>query len=209
MKMVLLSSVFPFPPVSWWQLAVRHQEVLLDVHEHFQKMTLRNRYYLTGSQGKHLLSIPLDKGRNQRLPMKDVMADVQSNWQIKHWRTLTSCYGRSPFFEFYADELESLFAKGNSDAVKLADWSVAGIKLIARLLGLKLNIQFTEDFQQEYFEDILDVRFSFPRRENYVVPPLEYHQVFQEKNGFIEDCSILDMLFCEGPGTLYLLENRS
>lgn len=190
----LLSSAIPFPPLSWWRQALQAGNVLLDPLEHYQKMSFRNRYYLAGPQGRQLLSLPLEKGRSQRLPMSQVRIDPASDWKTNHWRTLTSLYGRSPFFEHFSEALRPLFL---DDYELLFDWNLAAMKLICRLFSWNLRITEAETFRKNYPENYTDIRFSFlPNKALH--DPARYHQVFEERTGFLADCSVLDLLFCEG-----------
>ncbi|WP_315815992.1 WbqC family protein [Paraflavitalea speifideaquila] len=54
--------------------------------------------------------------------MKDVRIANRYPWQSQHWKTIVSCYNRSPWFEFYRDELEVLFQKPVNF---LVDWNLA------------------------------------------------------------------------------------
>ena len=60
--------------------------------------------------------------------------------------------------------------------------------------------------------DTLDFRNSiFPKKhrqkEDGAFKPVHYSQVFEDKNGFIPNLSILDLLFCTGPQAILILEN--
>src|SRR5690606_18608824 len=62
-----------------------------------------------GANGPIMLSIPLVGGRNQHSAICSVRIDNSENWQARHWKTITSCYNRSPWFEHFRSELEHLF----------------------------------------------------------------------------------------------------
>lgn len=203
----LLTSIIPFPPISWWQLTLGYDKVLFDVHEHYQKMSFRNRYYLSGPNGKQLMSIPLKNGRNQRQPIGQVIADPKVNWQIKHWRTIQSFYGKSPFFEFFEEDLFKLF-KNDGKEINLLEWSLSGIRLIADLMGVKLKIDFTSAFQKYYTDEVLDIRLTFPQKVNHQLAIPFYNQVFQDRVGFQPDCSVLDLLFCQGRQSAEILMSK-
>lgn len=190
----LLSSSIPFPPLSWWQMALHHNKVLFDPKEHYQKMSYRNRYYLAGPQGKQLLSVPLEKGRNQHTPMERVRIDNKSNWQVNHWRTLTSLYQRAPYFEHFSEKIRPLFL---NHFEFLYDWNQEGIQLISRLFEWAPDYSEAVTYQPAYPENFLDIRPSFLPRNTFK-NNIRYHQVFEERCGFLADCSILDLLFCEG-----------
>lgn len=185
---------------------LRCGSVQLDAHERYQKMSFRNRYYLAGPQGQQLLSVPLKKGRNQRTPAASVLADAQANWQIRHWRTIQSFYGRAPFFEYYADELVPLFEHDGQE-LSLFDWSFSSIERIAKLIGVHLELYRSTEVQNKSPNEVFDIRHSFPEIQDFQLPEIKYHQVFQDRSGFIPNCSILDLLFCKGNQTAEILQS--
>ena len=201
----MISSSMPFPPVSWWIMALEAKNIVLDTAEHYQKMSYRNRYYLTGADGKVLMSLPLQSGRNQRKAVKDVLISKDTEWQSQHWKTITSLYRRSPFFEYYEHLLQPLF---EAEFDSLHAWNKAGIYRVAEVLRLNIQITETEKYISQYSQDnILDIRNTFVPQANPPFPLPEYHQVFVERCGFQADCSILDLLFCEGNHAASLLQH--
>jgi len=186
----------PFPPISWWTLALKDKKITLDHSEHYQKMSYRNRYYLATPQGKQLLSIPLLNGRNQRVPMAEVRIDNRIPWQTQHWRTLISLYNRSPFFQYFEHELLPLFQQ---EFDLLADFNLSGIRLLNQLLKLNLEISITESYKEDYPEET-DIRQSLKpnaTEDDEALNINSYYQVFADRSGFLPNCSILDLLFCE------------
>ncbi len=182
----------PFPPISWWLLAMKDRDVYIDHAEHYQKMSYRNRYYLAAPEGKLLLSIPLEKGRNQRLPMTEVAIDNRTDWQTRHWRSIVSLYNRSPFFQYFEHHIAPLYTQSYD---LLTDFNTASIQLIDRLLELELNIIFLNEYKAHY-PDTEDLRTSLLPNQPEGLHP-HYYQVFADRSGFLPDCSILDLLFCE------------
>jgi len=199
----MISSTIPFPPVSWWVYACRQGQVVFDLAEHYGKMSYRNRYYLASAQGRQLMSIPLHQGRNQRIPVAAVQTDPNTKWQDNHWKTIVSLYGRSPFFPYFDYLLQPLFRK---EYPLLHDFNLEGIALVNRLLDLGLSFSVTHEYRQVYPSGTADLREAFcPGRPDLSLPA--YYQVFAERSGFQADCSILDLLFCEGKqAAAYLAE---
>jgi hypothetical protein len=107
MASFIVCPILPFPNIYWWSFALQSSKILLDEHEHFEKMSFRNRYMLAGANGVITLSIPLQEGRQQRKPMSEIKICNKTDWQKVHWRTLQSVYNRSPYFEFYKNETKS------------------------------------------------------------------------------------------------------
>jgi hypothetical protein len=197
MKPFIVSPVLPFPNIAWWRhFSDPGVTLLLDLQEHFEKMSFRNRYMVAGADGMLTLSIPLAEGRQQRKAMKDVLICNQSRWQLQHWRTLTSVYGRAPYFEHYAPELEPLFI---TPFEHLADFSIAAIRLLQQLTGIVFPVAFTASYQASLPEAAADLRAGF-RTRNYEQGDFRpYYQSFAERHGFLPNLSILDLLFSEGP----------
>ena len=158
-------------------------------------MSFRNRCFLAGAQGIISLSIPLKDGRNQHLPMHEVMISDTENWQARHFKSIRSAYNRSPFFEYYQDELEGLY---NIPVLNLSEWNLICLKWLKEKMDWPAEIRYTEkavSFLSGEFED----------RRNQVVPknyaqwnPVKYRQVFEERTGFFPNLSVLDLLFNTG-----------
>jgi len=191
----MVSSSIPFPPVSWWIYALQSEQVTFDLAEHYQKMSYRNRYYLAAPEGRLLMSLPLEHGRNQRIPVHAVQLSYRTDWQNTQWKTITSLYGRSPFFEYFEHRIAPLFREQKE---YLHEWNIAGIRLICELLKLPLTFTETEDYIKEYPPETTDLRKIFKPQSEQEKEAVFYHQVFEDRTGFIPGCSILDLLFCEG-----------
>ena len=169
--------------------------VIFDVAEHFQKMTDRNKYQVSGANNSIKLSVPLVNGRNQRVPMKEVCVYNDSRWQVQHWRTLVSVYKRTPYFEHYEDSLKPLFEK---EYLYLIDYNRATIQWVKQQLKLKFEEKEATIFEKSYPEGVIDLRFQKTTLQQLS----KYYQVFEDRIGFLPDLSILDLLFSEGPGAI-------
>ncbi|WEK34903.1 MAG: WbqC family protein [Candidatus Pseudobacter hemicellulosilyticus] len=183
--------------------------VRFDIYDRYQKMSFRNRCLVVGAQGPVNLSVPLVEGRDQRRPMKEVRIANDRNWQVQHWRTLTACYNRSPWFEFYRDELEGLFLKKWDF---LVDWNLACWDWVNRKMGLPMTASVTDHYQTYYEEtEWVDLRNKLlPKSILSDFPePVRYPQVFEDRVGFVPHCSILDLLFCEGKNARHILEQAN
>lgn len=174
------------PPVSWCRAVVQAGIVAMEAHEHYQKGSWRNRCEIAGPNGRQLLSVPLMKGKNNKMPIRDVRIAYDEPWQRQHWRSIGTAYGNAPFFEHYAHEMARFYEK---------------------------KYTFLFDFNFELTEFVLLQKMKWPGRilvtDSYqpccpeqpeTLP--RYPQVFEEKNGFLPDLSILDLLMCAGKNGL-------
>jgi WbqC-like protein family len=203
--MILITEFQYFPSVILYKKLNNFSNIVFEQYEYYQKMTFRNRCRVAGAEGSIDLSIPLEKGRDQRSPIKDVRIANSRKWQAEHWKTLLSCYSRSPWFEFYRDELEGLYRRPVSF---LMDWNLACFEWSIHVLELPLKIGFTEAWQKTYPEEgWVDWRGKILPKE-LAISGLVYRQVFEERTGFLPGLSILDLLFCEGKNTRRLLADQ-
>ncbi len=205
--MEIISSLLPFPPVNWWAQIADASTITFDKGEHFEKMSYRNRYTISGANNVNQLSVPLVKGRNQRIPMAEVMIHNAERWQVQHWRTLVSVYKRSPYWEYYEQSLQPLF---ETPFEHLIDFNLASFQWLAKHLKLKTEVQFAETFIANLPADALDLRPVKPAdlRHNADNFP-KYYQVFEDRIGFLPNLSVLDLLFSEGPRTLAWLKQHA
>lgn len=202
----VVSSFIPFPNIYWWLLVADVDYLTFDCAEHFQKMSYRNRYYISGANGLIPLSIPLVAGRNQRCAMKEVQISYAEDWQVQHWRTIVSVYSRTPYFHYYEPGLKKLF---DTKFTFLHEFDLASVQWLAQQLKLKPDIRMADSYIDKYEDDVCDLRFSLnPGIEKTIQEPAPYYQVFADRTGFFPNLSMPDLLFCEGPHTMnWIKEN--
>jgi hypothetical protein len=203
--MTLITEFQDFPSVILFKKLSDFTNIVFEQYEYYKKMSFRNRCRIAGAEGTIDLSIPLAKGRDQRSTIRDVRITGSRKWQSEHWKTLLSCYSRSPWFEFYGDGLEQLYRQ---PATFLTDWNLACFEWSIRSLGLEVGISFTDAWHKTYpgaeWVDWRD-RLLPKSGTQQTTPPVFYRQVFEERTGFIPGLSILDLLFCEGKNARRLL----
>jgi hypothetical protein len=191
--------------ISYFSLFASGFDMLIEAHENYQKGGFRNRYQIIMSDGIHLVTVPLLKGKNQQTAIRDVKIDYSQDWSTQHLRTIKTAYGSAPFFDYYFPEIEILYTQK-----KTFLWDLNKEALLMSLNWLKIENQFkeTQYFIPDYGKQemhFFDLRFkkSEPLSDHY---PL-YSQIFMDKQGFIPNASILDLLFCQGPQAIAYLEN--
>jgi len=204
-KTTLLIESQYFPNISFYKTLINYDILLIERYEHYQKVSFRNRCYIAGPNGSILLSVPLARGKNQRTVMRDVRISNDEKWQALHWKTLVSAYRRSPWFEYYEDELGRLFTK---EVTYLLDWNLMCLEWANKIIGITIPVTFTDEYHKIYEagKDITDARDTMqPSPKEVDEDTVRYTQVFQERTGFLPDMSILDLIFCEGKRSIELL----
>ncbi len=175
--------------------------IIFEQYEFYQKMSFRNRCVIAGANGVITLSIPLADGRDQKKISKDVRIANAHHWQDQHWKTIVSCYNKSPWFEFYKEELHELYLRKFSF---LVDWNLACFEWIVKKLELPISYSVSSYFAKQY-DATDDWRNKILPRNYTDFKAVKYRQVFEERIGFLPNLSILDLLFCEGKGARSLL----
>ena len=175
------------------------KQIVYEVNDSYQKQTYRNRCYVLGANGKQLLNVPIQKvsGKQQT---KDIKIDYNENWQQQHLKSLFSAYRSSPFFEFYIDDLETIFLKKET---YLLDLNLKTLEIISDLLPLNLKYATTKEYEKEV---VNDYRHLVNAKNKKSLNLSKYRQVFSDKYDFIENLSVLDLLFNEGPNALLYIE---
>lgn len=197
--MTLITDLQYFPSVNFFRISSEFSNIVFEQYETYQKMSFRNRCQIAGGEGIINLNIPLEGGRDQKTLMKDVRIAGAQPWQAQHWKTIVSCYSRSPWFEFYRDDMEGLY---KTRYERLMDFNGACFDWVLKKLRLSVTVSLTESYATGYVpEEGVDMRGRFSPRNREVSgegSPVRYRQVFEERTGFIPGLSILDLLFCEG-----------
>jgi hypothetical protein len=197
MDTVLLSTAY-LGPLQYFSKLRTYENCIVEQHEHFPKQTYRSRCEIYSPNGVLTLSVPLIK-RNQRQAVKDVRIAYEYEWQKLHWRSLESCYRRSPFFEYYEDDFRPFYESQKPEF--LIDLNTSLQSMILKLLKLKPNISFSTEYHKEYpavddLRDIISPKVSLQNSEPYF--QTAYMQVFEPRHGFIPNLSIVDLLFNQG-----------
>jgi len=185
-------------PIQYYSKLIVYNTNIIEHNEHYIKQSCRSRCHIYSPNGLQTLSIPLTK-RDHRQTIKEIKVSYDYDWQKLHWRSLESAYRRSPFFEYFEDDLHPFYHDKKFEY--LIDLNEELQQTILALLKVKPNYNFTEKYKAVY-ENTDDYRIVFSPKaplisdEQYIIKP--YHQVFQNKFGFIENLSIVDLLFNEG-----------
>ena len=169
------------------------------------KQTYRNRCCISGPQGKQLLNIPVLKG-NSKQATKEVKIDYDTPWQQHHLKTLASCYNSSPFYEFFEAELTELLSRKETF---LLDLNLKCHEFVMESIQMFVpKTRLTSVYEKDY-EVAKDYRYLVNAKAQQSFDFEPYTQVFSERYGFIENLSVLDLLFAEGGNSLNYLETQS
>jgi hypothetical protein len=207
MKTLLVENQY-FGTVSYYKMLFEYTYIEIDQYENFQKMSFRNRCIIPGANGLIQLTVPVEKGRNQHTPIREVKIAYKENWVLQHCRSMEACFNRAPFFEFYKDELFGLLEER---PVFLFDLNWTILEWVQKKLKAPLKLELSKREENSTDTLLADRRNSqLPKNYDQIASPIRYTQVFEDRIGFKPNMSILDLLCCTGPSALsYLKSNDS
>ena len=219
-------SVAYFPPVSWfaavaWGFVLSPEEAepavfTLEACENYQKQSWRNRCRICAASGPENLLVPVvHEGGSFRIPITEIRIDYSEPWPLRTERTISSAYETSAYFEYYKDGVFSIL---ESRFDTLWELDMALIRYFLDRTGILAEMRLTTSYRREIPgfcgplpEDLREV--IHPKRPNPVLSLLglekPYFQVFARKYGFLEDMSVMDLLFNEGPSSIMYLKSQS
>jgi hypothetical protein len=191
------------PCIEYMSVLLHAKEILIEGNENFIKQTYRNRCNILTTNGTDTLTIPV-VGGNKKVKVREIKIDYSQKWVNRHWGAIASGYGKAPFFEYYSDLYYTVFSKKIDS---LFDFNFELLKLSIKILQLDLKLTITEKYIKEPGVDILDLRSKVhPKKKDEAFSfykPAIYTQVFGSK--FVENLSIMDLIFNEGPDSTHIL----
>lgn len=203
MKALLLPTYFP--SISHFVAMAQSEKIVFEMEDNFQKQTNRNRTYIYSPNGVQLLNIPVKHSKQIHQKTKDIKIETDFDWQKQHFKSLEAAYRSSPFFEYFEDEIIPIFEKKH---VFLMDLNFEAMQIVSKCLRMKFEYETTTEYFHEVdsntilnFRTLADGKKDDSKFETYT-------QVFEEKHGFLNNLSILDLLFNEGRYALDYLKNQ-
>ena len=181
-------------------------EAVIDLHEHYRKQSYRNRCDILTANGVCPLIVPVLHPSGEKVPVRDIRIDRSKKWRHQHWQAIVSAYRRSPYFAYYEEDMAPLYARPYEF---LCDLNEEMQRLLLGWLGTEGAAAHSDRYvegvpEAEDFRSALSPKPRLDRPDPAVVPQPDY-QVFSDRFPFRENLSVIDLLFCEGPGAAEVL----
>jgi hypothetical protein len=192
-----------FPSISHFVAIAQSDLVTFEMDDNFQKQTNRNRMYIYSPNGIQLLNIPIKHSKEAHQKTRDVKLETAFDWQKQHFKSLEAAYRTSPFFEYFEDDIAPIFHKKHTF---LMDLNLETMSVVSKCLGLAFDYNETTVYFREV-SDKTDFRTLINGKKDTSVFE-SYTQVFEEKHGYLNNLSILDLLFNEGRYALDYLKKQ-
>lgn len=194
--MISLSTCY-MPPAAYFAMAT-NGVLAINIHERYVKQNLRTRCHILSPNGVVALVIPVAHQDLNNSLVKDVRISHMENWQRRHFRTIKTCYGRSPYFEFFEDDLINLYS---SIPEYLWEFNLTTIRFLFDSMGLPNQIKVLEDEIEDAPKTSIS-DFSLPEQ---IAQQPSYMQVFRDRFPFISGLSALDLVMNLGPASVSYL----
>jgi hypothetical protein len=195
--MLLLSTAY-FAPIQYYSILVRNEHVVIEKHENYNKQSWRNRCAIYSSNGLLYLVVPVVKTDKPKIPITEVEISYDMPWQKQHFKAIESAYRRSPFYDYYIDDLMTFF---NCRHRLLYEFNMQILNTVCLLMQIPFRVQESLQYVKTGDEGSIDLRNGIHPKANRHLDDAfsHYTQVFAEKRGFKPNLSILDLLFHTGP----------
>ena len=206
-KQVILSSAY-LAPIEYYTKLLAYDTAYIERYDHYMKQTFRNRCVIASAGGALALTIPTEKSDEGKCLMKDIRISDHGNWRHVHWNAFVAGYKHSPFFDYYADEFWGFFERKYTFLfdfnMELCQWVCEQIDMQPRLVPTSDYLTAPEGMDD--FRERIHPKHPYAETDPDFVPAV-YYQVFDQKQGFIPNLSIADLLFNMGPESLIVLHS--
>ena len=205
-----LIELHTLPSSAYISHFLAYEQIIIEQMEHFQKRSFRSRFVIGDAQGLRPISIPLQKGKNQQLPITEVEVSYAHPWVKKTIQSIQTAYGKAPFFVYYAEDLFAIFQAKHNSLFKL---NLALLEFLLESFQIGKNYELSTFYKSadQNIDEVVDLRNSIHKMDSLqsVFDPQPYPQLFEAQKGFQSHLSSLDLLFNCGPEAIFVLEQHA
>jgi hypothetical protein len=195
-------------PIRYFGILSSYDRIYIETAEHYVKQSYRNRCHIAGANGLLSLTVPVEKPGAVKYFTRDILVSGHGNWRHTHWNALVSAYRMTPFFDYYEDDFRPFYEEHKYKY--LIDYNESLQSMICGLTGINPEVHHTTAYLPDVTNDFRNTFSPKKKEDSQTIHFPPYYQLFKDKNGFIPDLSITDLLFNTGPETLlYLKKNFS
>jgi hypothetical protein len=195
----------------------------------FNKRSWQQRNNIKINNKNFFLTVPVISKNKYNQKINEVLIDKKSNFIQNHKRCIEINYKKTNYFKDYADEIFKVYDINHD---KLIDLNIDFIKVICNLLKIKFSFIRSSELKtnsskenlileickikksktyistigsKNYLNNDYDFKKNLIELKYYKFKNFKYKQL---GNDYIENLSIIDLLFNLGPNTLdYIKEN--
>lgn len=178
-------------------LFLKSEAPKIEIFETYQKQSCRTRCSVMTANGLQTLTVPIVKINGNHTMTKDIAISYKEPWQQIHQRCLESAYRKTPYFDYYFPYLEKAYSTRFDTLIELNEFCMS---FIFKTLKIRRQIAYTDDYEPISDRDDYRIILSKWARNDTSFP--RYYQVFSDRQPFVSNLSVIDLLFNEGPAAL-------
>ena len=192
--------------VRCYAAALQAGSLVVDLDE--CRLPLRHshhRYRIDGPNGVQTLTVPLVGSTNNMMtPLRDVLISEHGDWRRLHWGALYSAYGRSPYFDYVADDLYRVIYGTQRH---LHEFNAELHALIIDFMDLPITTRYLDKGEEvdKTEADDLRGRIGMKKPDSLPIADVPYYQMWTATRGFCPDLSILDLMMNMGREGIFTL----
>jgi hypothetical protein len=183
--------------VAWFRLAVNAEKIHIPTDVIFHKQTLMSRCHIKGANKTETLTVPIIRTARGK-PISEAKIAYAQSWVQQHNHAIQTAYGKSAYFEYFADDLFYILRQRYE---KLLALNVAIIEYVFNILSLKGKIVHTT---LKEIENIPLLPYYQETDTIHQEPMKPYFQFFGD---FVPNLSILDLIFHHGKDAVRYLHS--
>ena len=190
--------------VRCYAAALKGGTLLIDLDE--KRLPLRHshhRYRVDGPNGVQTLTVPLVGSTNNMMtPLRDVLISEHGDWRRLHWGALYSAYGRSPYFDYVADDLSRVI---HGSQRYLHEFNAQLHQVVVDFMDLPIITSY--GVGNSAAENVTDLRgrIAMKKPDTLPIANVPYYQMWKGADGFRPDLSILDLMMNMGREGIFTL----
>ena len=190
--------------VRCYAAALKGGTLLIDLDE--KRLPLRHshhRYRVDGPNGVQTLTVPLVGSTNNIMtPLRDVLISEHGDWRRLHWGALYSAYGRSPYFDYVADDLQRVIYGSQR---YLHEFNAQLHQVVVDFMDLPICTSY--GVGDSVVENATDLRgrIAMKKPDTLPIANVPYYQMWKGADGFRPDLSILDLMMNMGREGIFTL----
>ena len=180
--------------VRCYAVALQAGTLLIDHDE--RRLPLRHshhRYSIDGPNGVQTLTVPLvGSTNNMATPLRDVLISEHGDWRRLHWGALFSAYGRSPYFDYVADDLHRVI---HGSQRYLHEFNRQLHEVIIDFMDLPISTRNLQGGGVPADAQDLRGRIAMKKPDTLPIDDVPYYQMWTAQHGgFKPGLSILDLM---------------
>lgn len=191
--------------VRCYAVALKAGTLMVDLDEkHLPLRHSHHRYRIDGPNGMQTLTVPLVGSTNNMMtPLCDVLISEHGDWRRLHWGALFSAYGRSPYFDYVADDLSCVI---HGSQRYLHEFNSQLHEVIIDFMDLPLETKYLKT-GDETGKDVEELRgrIAMKKPDTLPIANVPYYQMWTGTGGFKADLSILDLMMNMGREGIFTL----